>query len=50
MYSSYASNDMLPKKDLKLSGETIDETEVITRMMFVLHCFAIYDLKTISWS
>ena len=28
----------------------MDETEVITRMMFVLHNFAIYDLKTLSWS
>ena len=41
---------MLPKKNLRQAGDMLDETEVITRMMHVLHSFAIYDLKKLSWS
>ena len=41
---------MLPKSDLKLAGQCMDETEVITRMMFVLHKFQLYDLKTLDWT
>ena len=49
MWPSYASNDMMPKEDLKLAGETMDPTEVITRMMFVLNNFQIYDLEKLDW-
>ena len=41
---------MLPKSDHKLTGHCMDETEVITRMMFVLNSFKLYDLKTLDWS
>ena len=40
---------MLPKKDLKMAGYCMDESEVVTRMMWVLNQFAIYDLKTLNW-
>ena len=40
---------MLPKKDLKMAGHCMDESEVVTRMMWVLNQFAIYDLKTLDF-
>ena len=27
----------------------MDETEVVTRMMFILHKFSIYDLEKLDW-
>ena len=40
---------MLPKKDLKLAGHCMDESEVVTRMMFVLNNFKIYNLKSFDF-
>ena len=48
-YHNYATMDMLPKKDLKLAGQCMDESEVVTRIMHVLHTFQLYDLKTLDW-
>ena len=28
----------------------MDETEVVTRMMYVLHQFKLYDLNTLDWT
>ena len=41
--------DNLPEKDLKLATEYMDESEVVTRIMFVLNNFKIYNLKTLDW-
>jgi acyl carrier protein len=49
-YQNYASNDMLPKSNLRQAGDCMDETEVITRMNFVLHNFQLWDLKNIDWN
>ena len=40
---------MLPKDDKKLAGHCMDESEVVTRMMFVLNNFKIYDLKALDF-
>lgn len=42
--------DIVPKKNYKIADETLDETEVITRMLFVLHHFHIYDLEKFDWN
>ena len=42
--------EITPKKNPKLADDTMDETEVITRMMHVLHRFRLYDLETLDWS
>ena len=39
----------VPRKNHKVADDTLDETEVITRMMFVLHKYKIYDLTTLDW-
>ena len=48
-YQNFANADMLPKKDLKMAGQCMDESEVVTRMMFVLNAFKLYDLKSLDW-
>jgi acyl carrier protein len=40
---------MIPKKNMKETGLHLDESEVITRMMFVLHQFKLFDLATLNW-
>ena len=40
---------MLPKDNYKVASEYMDETEVITRMMFILHKMSVYNLETLSW-
>ena len=47
-YQSMAEN--IPKKNPRVADETLDETEVITRIMHVLHKFRIYDLQTLDWT
>lgn len=42
-------SENLPKNNHKIGDDTLDETEVITRMMWVMHNFHIYDLKKIQW-
>ena len=39
----------MPKKDSRRADNYMDETEVVTRMMYVLNQFGIYDLKNIDW-
>ena len=46
-YQSMAEN--IPKKPSRIADETLDETEVITRMMHVLYRFRLYDLETLDW-
>ena len=50
MYQSHCRPNGLPAADEKLDGDCMEETEVITRMLQVLHNYAIYDLKTLDWS
>ena len=40
---------MIPRKNKRLTGEHLDESEVITRIMFVLHQFKLFDLETLNW-
>lgn len=39
----------IPKKNPKIADETLDETEVITRILFVLHQFGQYNLEKLEW-
>ena len=41
---------MLPKENNKLADTDLDDSEVVTRMMFVLNNFGIFDLKTFSFN
>ena len=47
-YESMASN--IPTKKPKVADDTLDETEVITRIMHVMHRFNLYDLASFSWA
>ena len=47
-YPSMAEN--IPKKNPRVADETLDETEVITRIMSVLNRFRIYDLESFDWN
>jgi hypothetical protein len=47
-YPSFGEN--IHKKNHRICDDTLDETEVITRIMFVLNKFHIYDLETIDWN
>ena len=40
---------MLPKSDMKVAGDCMDESEVVTRMMFVLNNFKVWDLKSLDF-
>ena len=42
--------EIMPKKNYKVVDDTLDETEVITRIMFVLRNFHIYDLENFDWN
>ena len=42
--------DNIPKKNHKIADETLDETEVITRIMWVMHNFHIFDLENFDWN
>ena len=41
---------MIPRENGNRGDSYLDESEVVTRMMFVMKEFAIYDLKTIKWN
>ena len=49
LYPNHAEPDMLPKSNMKMSGDGMDESEVVTRMLFVLNNFKIWDLKALDW-
>ena len=40
----------IPRQNHKIADDFLDETEVITRMLWVLHQFQLYNLKTLDWS
>ena len=46
-FPSMAEN--IPRKNPRVADDTMDETEVITRMMHVLHRFHLYDLEKLDW-
>ena len=46
-FQSMAEN--VPRKNPRIADDTLDETEVITRIMHVLHRFHIYDLEKFDW-
>ena len=46
-YPSMSEN--IPSKNPRIADETLDETEVITRIMHVLYRFRIYDLESLDW-
>ena len=39
----------IPRENPKNADDFLDETEVITRMMQVLHKFHLYDLEKLDW-
>ncbi len=39
----------IPKANPRIADQTLDETEVVTRIMHVLHRFNLYDLNTFDW-
>ena len=41
--------EIVPKANSKIADETLDETEVVTRLMHVLHRFNLYDLSTFDF-
>lgn len=41
--------EMIPRANPRIADETLDETEVITRILYVLNSFHIYDLQKIQW-
>jgi hypothetical protein len=40
----------IPRKNPRIADDYLDETEIITRMLWVLHQFKLYDLKTFDWN
>ena len=40
----------IPKANPRIADSTLDESEVITRIMAVLHRFNLYNLETFEWS
>ena len=48
-YQNYAEGP-IPKKNGNRADDHLDESEVVTRMMWVLKEFGIYDLKAINWT
>ena len=46
-FQSMAEN--IPRKNPRIADDSLDETEVITRIMHVLHRFHIYDLEKFDW-
>ena len=40
----------IPKHNHRIADEFLDETEIITRILYVLHQFKIYDLEKIEWN
>ena len=53
-YIHYKNNgntrDLLPVAEGRMALGYLDESEVVTRIMFVLNNFAIFDLKTFSFN
>ncbi len=39
----------IPKKNPKIADDCLDETEVITRIMFALNKFKLLDLEKLDW-
>ena len=41
--------DKIPKKNSRIADDFLDETEVITRILAVMHAFKEFDLATYDW-
>lgn len=39
----------IPKKNYKIADQTLDESEIITRILFVMKNFHTYDLEKFDW-
>ena len=39
----------IPKKNYKIADQTLDESEIITRILFVMRNFYTYDLEKFDW-
>ena len=50
MYRPYNDRDYLPKENNRNADHYLDESEVVTRMLFVLNNFKLVDLKTLDWA
>lgn len=46
-FQSMAEN--IPKENPRIADETLEETEVITRILYVMKNFNIYDLEKFKW-
>jgi len=44
------AEDIPSNNPRKASGDGLDETEVITRMLYILNSFFIYDLTKLDWN
>ena len=42
--------EMVPRKNHRIADESLDETEIITRMLYVFNSFHLYDLTKIDWN
>ena len=50
IHGRFMGNENLHLKDYKMAETHLDETEVITRFMFVLNHFEKYDLNNVEWT
>ena len=41
--------EIIPRKDPKIADDYLDESEVITRIMHVLHRYHMFDLEKFDW-
>jgi len=50
-YPNHADKNLIPsKKNMKIADDCLDESEVVTRMLFVINNFKLFDLATLDWS
>ena len=48
-YQSMAENIPSKKENPRVADDTLDESEVVTRIMAVMHRFNLYDLEKFDW-
>ena len=41
--------DTFPRDNLRVLDDYLDESEIITRMMWVIHCYKTWDLEKLKW-
>ena len=50
-YPNHADKNLIGnRKNLKIADDCLDESEIVTRMMFVINNYALFDLSTLDWS